>query len=84
MDALANQGLSLMKELCGQGAAPRLWGEDLPPDSLQAWAALARGRRIWEEHSNAYLQGETAYRAISFTVEYTHDDLGHLTQTAVG
>eukprot|EP00969_Alexandrium_andersonii_P249532 11028113-Alexandrium_andersonii.AAC.1 len=68
MDALANQGLSLTKELCGQGAAPRLWGEDLPPDGQQAWAALARERRIWEENSNAYLQGETAIRAISFAV----------------
>eukprot|EP00969_Alexandrium_andersonii_P071525 3157138-Alexandrium_andersonii.AAC.1 len=68
MDALLNQGLSLMKDLCGEGAAPRLWGSELPPDSLQASAALARERRIWEVHSNAFLQGETAFMAVCFAV----------------
>eukprot|EP00969_Alexandrium_andersonii_P013365 583223-Alexandrium_andersonii.AAC.1 len=63
MDGLLQQGLSLVKGLCGQGAAPRLWGGELPPGSLQAWAALARGRIIWEEHSSAFRQGETAFVA---------------------
>eukprot|EP00969_Alexandrium_andersonii_P088864 3921482-Alexandrium_andersonii.AAC.1 len=83
MDALLQQGLSFMKDLGGLGAAPRLWGSDLPPDSVQAWAALAKERRIWEKHSGAFSQGDSAYRAVCLAVEYEHADLPILSADAL-
>eukprot|EP00969_Alexandrium_andersonii_P147273 6512383-Alexandrium_andersonii.AAC.1 len=52
MDALMDQGLSLAKDLRDSDARHRARGEDLPPDSPEAWATLARGRRIWEGRSS--------------------------------